>query len=146
MTKREYKIDPEKKEVRLKKSGYKGICRELSFINLTGKNVIELILNYSYLDFIENSEKTDVIDNSMFIFPNDINTTAKCSDDDIFDEKTGMRICDVKADLKYHNMMYNRYVYIDYVLGKLKLAIAKLEKKHLEKIERLERDLDQYVK
>ena len=140
MTKSEYKVDPEKKEVRLTKSGYKGIKSELSSVDFVSKGIISDILDSTYL--IMNSG-----DYTMW-FPNDciVNTVAKCDDEDDFDEMTGKRICDAKADLKYHNMMYNRYVYADYVLGKLKLAIAKLEKKHWEKIERLERDLDQYVR
>ena len=139
MTKREYKIDPEKKEVRLTKSGYKGIKSELSSVDFISKCIAWSILDSIYI--------TNFYDHTMWFSKNcRIDAIAKCDDEDKFDEKIGMQICDAKADLKYHNMMYNRYVYIDYVLGKLKLAIAKLEKKHLEKIERLEKDLDQYVR
>lgn len=143
MATKEYKINSEKKEVRLRKFGYKGIDREISSMCDVGKDIVWDLLANTYLK----EENDRVIDDTMF-FKSECKVTvsAKCADEDYFDEDIGMRICEVKADLKYHNMMYNRYVYIDYMLGKIKLAIAKLEKKHLEKIERLERDLDQYQK
>ena len=147
VAKREYKINSNKKEIRLTKTGYKGIERELSSTNLLGRRVIETILDGIYKKdkyyYDEDYSENNTMWNSYNCV---IKSSAKCDDGDKFDEQTGMRICETKADLKYHNMMYNRYVYIDYVLGKLKLAISKLEKKHLEKIERLERDLDQYQK
>lgn len=143
MTTKEYKIDSDKKEVKLSKHGYRGIANEISSMCDAGKDIVWNLLGDTYL----REENDRFIDDTMF-FKNTckISVSAKCADEDDFDEDIGMRICEVKADLKYHNMMYNRYVYIDYMLGKIKLAIAKLEKKHLEKIERLERDLDQYVK
>ena len=140
---KEYQIDSDKKEIKLSKRGYRGIANEISSMCDVGKGIVEELLDDVYLK-VENDR---LIDETMFFKDTcKVTVSAKCSDEDDFDEDTGMRICEVKADLKYHNMMYNRYVYIDYMLGKIKLAIAKLEKKHLEKIERLERDLDQYVR
>lgn len=139
MTTREYECDQAKKEVRLHASGYKGIKNELSSIgkfSKIGKIIVSLILVDHY------GSK-----NTMF-FQNDcsVNSHATCQDGDEYNENIGKEICNIKSDLKYHNMMYNRYVYVDLVLGKLKLAILEFEKKHMEKMERLEKDLDQYMK
>ena len=135
MTTREYECDQAKKEVRLHASGYKGIKNELSSATWLEKMIVGDILWDIY-------NETNMWESSGC----NINVSTKCQDSDEYDEKTGKEICNIKADLKYHNMMYNRYVYVDYVLGKLKIAIAKLEKKHMEKMERLEKDLDQYMK
>lgn len=135
MVNREYDVNYDEKKVTLKATGYKGINKELSCLEQIQKSIVRIILRYAY-----------PFDKYLYGQNSYISTTAKCDNVDDFDVETGKRICDIKADLKYHNAMYNRYVYVEYMLGKIKVAIAKLEKKHMEKIERLERDLDQYVK
>ena len=48
--------------------------------------------------------------------------------------------------LKYHKKMYDRYLKVAWMLRRVSNRLMDYVNMHQEKIERLEKDLDQYVK
>ena len=121
----------------LKASGYKGIAREMSSEDFMTRLITICALNELYKDAFENR---------MIYDDFSIHSKAKCADDDEYNSTVGREICNVKADLKYHRKMYDRYSMIAWVLWEVSKKLTKYIEMHQEKIERLERDLDQYVK
>lgn len=134
MTIRTFKCEPDKKKTTLNAWKYKGIRNEMSSVDSLGKEVTRYILKSLYGRAMWYTGDCEVV------------VSAHCADGDEYDEKVGKEICNVKADLKYHKMMYNRYLSIVWTLSMLKFKLEKLMNMHQEKIERLEKDLDQYVK
>jgi hypothetical protein len=133
MNERIYKVNKELKRID-SLATYKGIKKEISSFDKRSKGVVYSIL----MDLYENKP--------MWGENCQIEMNALCDPRDTFDETKGKEICNIKSDLKYHQMLYNRYLSIYWTISILKMRIEKIMRKHQEKIERLERDLNQYVK
>lgn len=134
MTIRTFKCDPDKKKTTLDAYMYRGIGDELSSVDTLGRDITRFILRHLYGRTM------------WFTGDCEVKSSAKCADGDNYSEKVGKEVCNVKADLKYHKMMYDRYLGVVWTLSMLKFKLEKLMNMHQEKIERLEKDLDQYVR
>ena len=134
MVSRKFHESKDHKTTILKASGYKGIGREMSSEDFITRLIAICTLNELYKD------KRMLYDDFV------ITAKSKCADDDEYNTTVGREICNVKADLKYHRKMYDRYSMIAWVLWEVSKKLTKYIEMHQEKIERLERDLDQYVK
>ena len=127
-----FAIDKHNGKIFINAGGYKGISEELSSEDELTQEVVSYILHYSYGKPMWYS--TDCV----------VDATATCDKEDEFNEKTGKTICESKAALKYHQKMYDRYLKVAWLLKKISDRMMKFVELHQKKIERLEKDLEQF--
>ena len=135
MASRFFNCDSDLKEVKVSVYNYPGINKELSSEDAITKEIVNYTLKKLYgEDIMWRQSETD------------INATSKCDSEDVYDEDAGKDICSIKADLKYHQKMYTRYLKVAWLLKKISNRLMKYVEVHQKKIERLERDLENYKK
>jgi hypothetical protein len=134
LTRRIFTEDFQNNKTMLSTGCYKGIYRELSSEERITKGIVYYVLN-------KLCGKT-----MWWDWQTGCDTQSKCSDEDTFDPKTGRDICNIKSDLNYHKKMYDRYLKVAWVLRRVSNRLMEYVDLHQKKIERLERNLDQYVR
>lgn len=131
MTIRDFIHDKWEKKTKLTAYGYRCIEKEMSSEDDFTKNITNYALDLLY----------DVPMHYRFV----VKSTAMCAEGDEYDPKKGEEICNVKADLKYHQKMYDRYLKVAWLLRKVSNRLMEYVDLHQKKIERLEKDLEQYM-
>lgn len=132
MVKRNFCSDKDSGITSLYASDYRGISREISSEEEVVKKITKFTLCLLY-EF-------------PLLHSCGVYATSHCSPEDEYDEKKGKEVCNVKADLKYHKKMYDRYLKVAWMLRRVSNRLMDYVNMHQEKIERLEKDLDQYQK
>lgn len=133
MASRFFNCDSDLKEVKVSVYNYPGINKELSSEDAITKEIVHYTLKKLYgEDIMWRQSETD------------INATSKCDSEDAYDENAGKDICSIKADLKYHQKMYTKYLKVAWLLKKISNKLMKYVDVHQKKIERLEKDLRNY--
>lgn len=131
---KEYKTLDDYKQVDICANFYRGISTEISSEDKITRDIVEFVLSKSF-------------GNSMWYgFDCDIVTSARCDCADDYDKDTGKEICNVKADLRYHRKMYDRYLKVAWILNRVSNRLMKYVEHHQKKIEKLEKDYEHYVK
>ena len=131
MVSREFFDDLKNRKTKLKAHGYKGVVDEMSSEEGFTKDVTNFTLCLLY--------------DKPMLYDSTTRVTATCAGDDDYDPAKGREICNVKADLKYHQKMYDRYLKVAWLLRKVSNRLMEYVDFHQKKIERLEKDLKQYM-
>lgn len=131
MVYRDFFDDENNKKTKLIASNYKSITEEMSSEEAITKDITSFAMCLLY--------------DKPMLYNCRSKATATCADDDEYDPAKGREICNVKADLKYHRKMYDRYLKLAWVLRRVSNRLMEYVDLHQKKIERLEKDLDQYM-
>ena len=133
MASRFFDCNSDLKETKTSVYNYPGINKELSSEDVITKDIILFTLRKLY------GEDTMWRQSETYT-----DAKSKCDQDDIYDEEIGKDICSIKADLKYHQKMYTKYLKVAWLLKKISNKLMKYVDVHQKKIERLEKDLRNY--